>query len=294
MTDQRRQKLLEAKLGDLLTWTKPEIAETIGPHDPSIFERYDTLRQRVISGCVEELRQYSDNQISSLLGETPDDSGDARSRWNDFLRHEIRRLNPPPPWYAGGFGHPDHVADFEYWSRMANFTGHELLCLSVGAEPASFKQTDIEKFSMGDLSRLRPTVQFLVRRSEQLNRQFSHGNRALRVSPRIFVYWAGRVAFEAHPEFLRLLRLHHVEGAHQPARASAPERQDPREVDKIAQLFTAMAIDHLGYDPKQARSPIPKEIADLAASMGLEVSSDTVRKYLKLGASFIADDWKPE
>jgi hypothetical protein len=54
-----------------------------------------------------------------------------------------------------------------------------------------------------------------------------------------------------------------------------------------------MAIDQLGYNPRSARSTVPKEIAELASEMGMSVSDDTVRKFLKLGASFIPDDWEP-
>lgn len=70
-------------------------------------------------------------------------------------------------------------------------------------------------------------------------------------------------------------------------------KPDRREIDSVAQLFTAMAIDYLGYRPSDARSSIPKEIAELAASMGMTISDDTVRKYLKLGAKFIDPAWEP-
>ena len=72
------------------------------------------------------------------------------------------------------------------------------------------------------------------------------------------------------------------------------KRPDKREVDKIAQILTAIAISELGYRPGAKRSPIPKEIADSAANMGLEISDDTIRKYLKIGASFLPDDWETD
>lgn len=54
-----------------------------------------------------------------------------------------------------------------------------------------------------------------------------------------------------------------------------------------------MTIEYLGYRPGQARSPIPKEIAELAASMGLSLSTDTILKYLRIGAKFLPKDWVP-
>ena len=62
----------------------------------------------------------------------------------------------------------------------------------------------------------------------------------------------------------------------------------------IAQLFTAMAIDQLGYNPRDSRGPIPKEIAEIIAEMGLAVSDDTVRKYLRIGSRQIPSEWKPK
>jgi hypothetical protein len=73
---------------------------------------------------------------------------------------------------------------------------------------------------------------------------------------------------------------------------TTPAEPDKREIDKIAQLFTAIAIDAYGFRPDQKRSPIPKEITDIAARLGLSVTADTVRKYLKRGASFLPPDWR--
>ncbi|PWE30587.1 hypothetical protein DDZ14_14970 [Maritimibacter sp. 55A14] len=292
--DQKRQDLLKAKLGDLLGWTKPEVVETIGPYDPSILEKYDTKRRSIVSDCTEKLRQYTEEEISVLVRERQDELPGTLRDWRDFLDDKIRRMNRGmPPWYAGGLGHPDHVADFDYWSRMARFTIHELLCLSVGIEPGSFEKRSIMEPRKGEFAKLWPPLQFLVRRREQLDRQFSLGT-SNRVNPVRFLRWVERMEFEVHPEFLRLLRQYHSGGEISISESAAATRTDRREIDTIAQLFTAMAIEYYGYDPKQARSPIPKEITDLAASMGLSVSNDTVRKYLRLGASFIPDDWQQD
>lgn len=293
---ERRQELLQSKLGVLLTWTKPDIAETVGPYDPSVFDEFDELRSAVVKECREVLEEFSEVEIAVLADRSSEDPTGVQDRWRELREEEVRRLRRlPPPWYAGGFGHSDKVADFAYWSRMANFAIHELLCLSVGVEPASFEEDWLIKCGDDDVDRLWKPLRFLLRRREQLVRQFSLGTPRPRVSPLSFLSWVDKVTFETHPEFLRLVRKHHAgAGTREGLWSSGPAQEDKREVDKIAQLFAAMAIDQLGYDPKQARSPIPKEIADLAASMGLSVSDDTVRKYLRLGASRIPDDWKRE
>ncbi|GAB1364724.1 hypothetical protein MASR1M32_39600 [Rhodobacter sp.] len=47
------------------------------------------------------------------------------------------------------------------------------------------------------------------------------------------------------------------------------------------------------YDPGSKRSPIPTELEDIAARLGLELSHDTILKYLRLGAQHLPKNWKP-
>ena len=112
----------------------------------------------------------------------------------------------------------------------------------------------------------------------------------MQITPRELFNWFEVVQLEIHPEF-KSMYLQEAAASTEPERV--PPKTDKREIDTICQLFAAMAIDQLGYDPKSQRSPIPKEIAELAASMGLSITDDTVRKYLRRGASFIPEDWEP-
>lgn len=298
MMDPRREKLLKAKLGDLLNWRKPEIVETVGPYDPTAFDDHDADVRLIVTECVAALEKMTDEKIDLLL-EKPDEFNAARFEWSAVMNERIRILNRRPqlPWYAGGFGHPEHAADFEHWSKMASFRVHEILCLSVGVEPGHIHEEIIAKISTlpsGELDKKWPAIQFLVRRRVQLVRRFPPAPGDRRISPLAFLKWADQVHLDVHPELLRLLRRYHVEEASEPAASAAPPRQDAREVDTIAQLFTAMAIKRYRYDPRQTRSEVPRKIVDMAASMGITISDDTVRKYLKKGAQLIPEDWKPE
>jgi hypothetical protein len=282
------QSLLASKLGDLLTWKPPDIAETVGPYDPSLFKFYDTQRGKIVEDCEAFLRDCSEEQLKALTDRTSDDPEGIRAEWRNFREIEIRKLTRMcPPWYAGGFGHSDHVADFDYWGKMSSFTLHEILCLSLGIEPDSFRPEKIADMTKKkDISDLWPPLQFLVRRNEQLTRRF---NPRWRVIPKELLDWIEEMEFETHPELVRSLRQYH---SGKPKSSPADSAvADKREIRMIAQLFAAMAIEYYGYDPKQARSPVTKEIADLAAFMGLSISEDTVRKYLKMGASLIPKDW---
>lgn len=112
------------------------------------------------------------------------------------------------------------------------------------------------------------------------------------MSPTDFLDWVDQFDFAVHEEFLDLLRRFH--GERDEANASIKVlKTDRREIDSISMLFTAMAIDQLGYVPGQARSPIPKEIGQLAAELGMTITDETIRKYLRIGEQFISPDWKP-
>jgi hypothetical protein len=70
-------------------------------------------------------------------------------------------------------------------------------------------------------------------------------------------------------------------------------RFENREKTSLSKLLVAVAIDAYGYDPTARRSPIPNEIQNIAAALGLTVSTDTIRQYLQMGARHLPRDWKP-
>lgn len=294
---------MDAKLGHHRTWQMPVIHETVGPYHPSAFSAYDTMRRRLVLECENKLATYTADQIAILIGQRRGEQGELVSEWKEFLSDEIATLQKgKPPWFAGGFGHPDFKADFEYWGQMEAYTLHEALLLSVGVEPKHIGEEVLKKAKKdSEQVRLLPQMQYLARRHEQFFRKFpSMGYGPMSVSSAFLTEWFDEVGLAVHPEFSKSLNKR--SSAHQNSsnlkdqaeQSHALSRPDQREIDKIAQLFTAMAIDSLGYDPNALRSPTPKEIADLAAGMGLSVSDDTVRKYLKLGARFLPEDWKPD
>jgi hypothetical protein len=292
--DPRHHRLLSHKLGPLLTWTRPAIERSVGPFEPQVFDDFDTSRQELVSACREKLRTYTDGDLSEILTYIDSQSPDTHG-WSRFLSGEInnhkRRV---PPWYAGGWDHPDHRADFDYWTKMPRFDVGELTCLSVGISPDEYPWDRLFKMTTAkDRAQFWPSVEFLVRRFEQLHRTFDLSGRNRAVLPRDFIEWVAQFEFEVHPGFWEPLKKFHRLKLTPALPAGPTIKPDKREVDSIAQLFTAMAIDYLGYNPKQARSPTTKEIAELAASLGMTISEDTILKYLRIGAGFISEDWTP-
>ena len=288
--DLARKQLLIAKLSKLITWAPPPIVRTVGPFDPQVFERFDEKRWELIAECIIKVTNLSDEEVEIVTARRTEERGVFRD-WRQFKSDEIIQLEEAiPPWYAGGFGDPEKAADFTYWSKMPSFRVAEILCLSVGVDPKFFDADDIETLRNLPRDNIRPPVQFLRRQFELLERQFDPHHHNYEVSPEYFIVWAERVDFEVHPGFLCQLKAYHTRGAEQtvtPNRATT----DMREIDTIAMLVTVMAINWLKYEPGAKRSPVPGQIADLAAGLGLRITDDTVRKYRRRGASFLPDDY---
>lgn len=59
------------------------------------------------------------------------------------------------------------------------------------------------------------------------------------------------------------------------------------ERNTLFKLIIGMAIDAYGYEPNASKSPTPKEIADILAGLGMSITDDTVRKYLKQAADTV-------
>jgi hypothetical protein len=59
------------------------------------------------------------------------------------------------------------------------------------------------------------------------------------------------------------------------------------ERNTLLKLVLGMAMHGFDHDPVSSRSKAPKEIADALADVGLSVTDDTVRKWLKLAAETV-------
>lgn len=70
-------------------------------------------------------------------------------------------------------------------------------------------------------------------------------------------------------------------------RATTPKKFHTKEKETLLKLIAGMAVDAYRYDPTASRSPLPKEISDALAQMGIPLDPDTVRKWLKEASEFI-------
>lgn len=279
-----RQQLLGKKLGVLLNWRMPGYEVPIGPSDRELLQRFDAKRATLIDRCQARLEAFSEVELRSIIANLPDANG-PRKAWLEFLTNEIDgAVRRTPPWYAGGLGHPDYAADFQYWCQMEYLSVAELLCLTVGVEPKHFPEKELRKLSEASDTRHWSVPHFLARQHDLLLRRFDPRRQGWTVMPVSFLAWAEQNGFEAHPEFLHGLRRVALAQDDLAARTGGGRTVDQREVNTVSRLLTVMAIAQFRYDPSKPRSKAPKEIADFAATQGISISEETIRKYLRIGA----------
>lgn len=60
-----------------------------------------------------------------------------------------------------------------------------------------------------------------------------------------------------------------------------PKAAYTKEQETLMKLIIGMAVDGYGYNPEASRSPFPKELEGILNQLGISVSDDTVRKWLK-------------
>ncbi len=294
--DFHTKRLLKKKLGSLLSWTPPQIIKSVGPFQPEIFEGIYEHRKKVIEACQERLAAYGDDGFFELVSSDPLSPNHIERGWEQFMKTEIGEISQSEPvWYAAGFGHPNYTADFEYWSQSPYYTNHEALLLSLGVEPKHFTehQLNMMENDVKKGSELWPALYYMLRRRQQFSRQFPKLSKSGCILPQKLFTWFELIDLDVPKEFTSSYVTHPGDQPH--GEVELPKKKPhKRELDTVAQLFTVMAIEYFGYRPQDSRSPTPKEIVDAAAIAGIEISDDTVRKYLRIGASFIPSDWKPD
>jgi hypothetical protein len=283
------EKLMRGKFGVLYDWKKPTIEKTVGPYLPDNFESFNELLKHILTKCEDVLRGASPENLETLSANRKHEESVFQADWRRVYANDIKTLGRQyPHWAACGFGHPDYIADFEYWARMPNLYLYEAVSLSVGVEPKHLKELLDEPEDV--LEEIANPLAFAWRRSEQFKRKFHIYRPQAKINSTELLTWIMAVDLEVHDKTLEALNRFHGETD---AAMPMSKRPDKRELDSVAALFTAMAIEQFGYVPSAKRSPTVKEIQDLAASLGISMSDDMIRHYLRHGAKFIDPDWEP-
>ena len=278
---------MRRKFGDLYDWDVPQLVQTVGPFTPEVFDDYAKRIDLLLAETFKVLSTVNGDEIHAIYADDPREETGVCKQWRDLFADEIKILKRDSPfWAAGGFGHPDYVTDFEYWGRMPSFLLFEAVSLTLGIDPEIIEPLLNEDDEV--LKLLGQPLVFAKKRAVQIHRQFRLLGSLNKITSVDLLKWIKAVELETHPQALDVLERFHGEGETQNVTF---RKEDPRAVRAVAKIITAIAIEEYGYDPKAKRSPIPNEIVGIMDRLGLEGTSETVHKYLKIGAEDLPDGW---
>lgn len=291
----------------------PMLGEDFAISAGKLFDALNEIRSKAVkhlSGIPldELLAGFTDRGLPT----TPEQQAWCSQQREDFIAR-VRKLNL---WQLAML-EPDRTsAKYDYWSKAAYFSLDEILWLSVGLEPLPEFIRAVDRPSQGATQR-DPVVTHIMAQRELFRRSLDPNDYGRRQTAQSVLNWADRVQHELHPGFRRMLEaavqreaapdvalaptaawldvtpVGAVEQQVAPANGKPDQRIDPRERLGMAKLLVAVAIEQFGYDPDSKRSPIPIELQDIAARLGLEISHDTILKYLRLGAQHLPKGWRP-
>ncbi|WP_417263925.1 hypothetical protein [Celeribacter sp.] len=191
---------------------------------------------------------------------------------------------------------PDELPDYHYWGMRDQVSVSEFVWLSIGLEP----DEQLERYFSQSEPRSR-NKNAIVKKEAQRRIKLVNSASNLRSLPMTTIRtdiakeWLDQVPLDVPKGFAEALRQswerlrseNQKFDSAEPQKADDIRKPDPREMRTMAKLVTAIAIDAYGYDPSANRSPIPKEIEGITDELGLGVSSETVLKYLRMGANLI-------
>lgn len=305
MSPRRKNVILNALInvgGRYVLTVFPDEPPRLGDHYlqnlKAAFDKKEALR----IDLTKELAEFSDETLFTMFADNGTPTSDKGRAWvrnnrASFAAMFERRFD----WYLAALGNNELLADTDHWSKAAFLTLDEAFWLSVGLAPDRQFTKAIAPETQGG-ARSNPVADYLRQRLVLFKRALDPHGYDRQFSPDQILDWVERVELDVHPSFPEMLRVMiarspivaTVEASSPAANGPVQEKAESRERISMAKLIVAMAIREYGYDPDAKRSPIPKELHELTASLGIEVTDDTIRKYLKLGARYLPSDWKPE
>jgi len=245
------------------------------------------------------LAEMDSEQIGNWFSIEGQPINEESKSWVASYKREVeQKFVRLPVWYRIALFRTKALADFEHWARAEFLTVDEVVCLSVGLEPNEqlvrlIKPSD----ERGDIQKMDEVAEYMSRHKETIRRKFDPYDNHKKPDLAILFDWIKTVKLDVHSSFMAMLEKRIISEQSTTKISAAtenPDQMDGREKVSMSKLIAAMAIDCYGYDPRAKRSDIPNEIQGIADRLGLEISGDTIRKYLKKGSELIPEDWEPE
>jgi hypothetical protein len=295
------RRIVEGALGELAHWQRPAPLPSIGPAFPEVFDRFErqlsqlrtAVEEQLALWSLPELRQISPESEAPKLNPLFDEQGRLGQ-----LAITLRSLKSQVPQdFVGGWSVAGKEVDLQYWVASATISLDDLVFLSLGREP---RQASLRAVcdTYGRSDEADKLLYFLEDRLELIANAMGcdPADSKAMIGLKAFFDWVQEVRFPIDPGFHLALRRRfdpetgpsHAEGI-QPLQSGGAEggKFDPRERASLVKLITAMAVDGYGYDPNARRSPIPREIEDVALRLGIEITTETIRKFLREGSQYL-------
>lgn len=293
------ERVSEMYLPELMDLRPPEVPPIMGEEYLNALKECKSNVQNMIADSNRAFSTFEIEDLSHIL-ENGRRAGNEKidkciGQFQEKARQFIRSKSA---YMKAGLGVEGYFADYDYWAMHERIQMLESLWLSVGLEP----REDLINRAKNSLDRPLETIpntwdREMGRRRELFLRKFS--SYAVRELPiEKFTTWIYSIKLELHPDYKNMLDTI-VERKRQNAEVdtTSPVADRPlegREFASASTLIAAMAIDAYGYDPTQKRSPVPNEMQGIIDRLGLSISADTIRKYLKTGSRNLPPNWKPE
>lgn len=281
----------------------------IGPDEPEIPPMGEEYRQAMFRLLLKrdkmskqirtELSQFPPEQLEQSFGPGGKKLSEEANQFVAGYRREVEAtFGRLKPWYTAPLFRTKQLADFEYWSKHEFLSLDEVVWLSVGFEPEEKFVASIKEFDdRGSRQKPDEVTTYMSRHREIIRRKFDPYNQRHKPKFGELFAWINEVNLTVHSGFYDLI-MHKAAAA---GNASQPDlthkddgKFDGRERASMVKLIAAMAIDAYGFDPTEKRSDIPNEIEGIADRLGLNLTSKTIRKYLREGSEKLPENWKPE
>lgn len=281
----------------------------IGPSEPEIppmgdeykmrMSRLFAKRDEMSKQIRTELSKFPPEQLEQSFGTDGQTlSEDAKQFVARYRREVEATFGRLKPLYSAPLFRTKQLADFEHWAKHEFLSLDEVVWLSVGFEPEERFIASIKEFDeRGNRQKLDEVTTYMSRHKEIIRRKFDPYNQRYKPKFDELFAWINEVDLTVHSDFCEMISRK----AKASGNASQPDvkredsgKFDGRERVSMVKLIAAMAIDAYGFDPTEKRSDIPNEIAGIADRLGLNLTSKTIRKYLRDGSEKLPEDWKPE
>jgi len=219
---------------------------------------------------------------------------------------------------ASFFNQPHASADFEYWSKMADWTLDESIALSFGENPKIVSLESLKKSILHVSPFLAEYINLyeLAQRAIKWNKLFDP------MLPMYFISWVEEndIAFPDELVAKAALRnknwcdwrkmyeeqlekrnagvdnfnqiLSQKNNIIETLQNQKPDEKSlqTKERESLLKMIIGMAVSGYCYDPTATRSSTPKEIVDDLDLRGISIDVDTVRKWLKEASELLPQD----